>query len=198
MNSLLPSARAAVLATLLLAVVTGGLYPLTVWAVARIAFPKSAAGSLVSDSTGSIRGSHLLSQNFTGNQYFHPRPSSAGSAGHDASSSGGSNLGPTSRKLRELLQERITAYRSLNNLATNQPVPADAVTTSASGLDPHISPRNAELQAPRVARARGIPTEKVVELVHRLTAGPDLGFLGDPRVSVLELNLALDTQPTVP
>ncbi len=198
MNSLLASFRAAALATLLLAVVTGCLYPLTVWAVARIAFPKSAAGSLVSDSSGAVRGSHLLSQNFTGNQYFHPRPSSAGSAGHDASSSGGSNLGPTSRKLLDLLQERITTYRSLNGLATNQPVPADAVTASASGLDPHISPRNAEIQAPRVARARGVPTEKVLELVHRLTAGPDLGLLGEPRVSILDLNLALDTQPTVP
>lgn len=198
MNSILTSLRAAVLATLLLAVVTGGLYPLTVWAVARIAFPQSATGSLVIDSSGSIRGSHLLSQNFTGNQYFHPRPSAAGSTGHDASSSGGSNLGPTSRKLRDLLQERITAYRSLNGLASNEPVPADAVTASASGLDPHISPRNAGLQAPRIARARNIPTTQVLELVHRLTVGPDLGFLGEPRVSVLDLNLALDSHPTVP
>ncbi len=198
MNSLLSALRAAVLATLLLAVVTGGLYPLTVWAVARTAFPKSAAGSLVSDASGSIRGSRLLSQNFTGNQYFHPRPSAAGSAGHDASSSAGSNLGPTSRKLHDLLQDRIAAYRSLNGLATNQTVPADAVTASASGLDPHISPRNAELQAPRVARARGIATAKVLGIVRHLTVGPDLGFLGEPRVSVLDLNLALDTQPTVP
>jgi K+-transporting ATPase ATPase C chain len=153
---------------------------------------------ITSDPSGSIRGSRLLSQNFTGNQYFHPRPSSSGASGHDASSSSGSNLGPTSRKLRDLLQERITTYRSLNGLATNQPVPADAVTASASGLDPHISPRNAEIQAPRVARARGVPTEKVLELVHRLTVGPDLGLLGEPRVSILDLNLALDTQPTVP
>lgn len=192
MKSLLSSFRAAALATLLLAVVTGGLYPLTVWAVARIAFPKSASGSLVSDSSGSIRGSRLLSQNFTGTQYFHPRPSAAGANGHDASSSGGSNLGPTSRKLHDLLQDRIAAYRSLNGLSTNEPVPADAVTASASGLDPHISPRNADLQASRVARARGIAPEKLQTLIRQHTTAPDFGFLGDPGVNVLALNLALD------
>lgn len=193
MKSLLSSLRAAILATLLLAVVTGGLYPLAVWAVARTAFPKAAVGSLVSDSSGNIRGSRLLSQNFTGSQYFHPRPSAAGANGHDASGSSGSNLGPTSRKLHDILLERIPAYRSVNGLSTNEPVPADAVTASASGLDPHITPRNASLQANRVARARGIPLEKIQALIRQHTANPDLGFIGEPGVNVLALNLALDT-----
>jgi K+-transporting ATPase ATPase C chain len=145
------------------------------------------------DTNGTVRGSALLAQGFRSDRYFHPRPSAAGANGYDATSSGGSNLGPTSQKLRDQLQERITAYRAVNGLKQTDLVPADAVTASASGLDPQISVRNAELQAARVAKARGVAEEKVRELVVRFTDDPGLGILGDAGVRVLELNLALDT-----
>jgi K+-transporting ATPase ATPase C chain len=135
----------------------------------------------------------LIGQAFTGPQYFHPRPSAAGD-GYDAMSSSASNLGPTNEDLLSAVLERIAAYRTKNGLATDEKVPVDAVTSSGSGLDPHISRANARLQAPRVARERGIPLEDVLLLVDKHTDGRSLGFLGDPGVNVLELNLALDSE----
>jgi K+-transporting ATPase ATPase C chain len=192
MKTLLSHLRGAVLGTLVLAAVTCGLYPLVVWGIAQAAFPHQANGSLIVDTNGTVRGSALLAQGFRSDRYFHPRPSAAGANGYDATSSGGSNLGPTSQKLRDQLQERITAYRAVNGLKQTDLGPADAVTASASGLDPQISVRNAELQAARVAKARGVAEEKVRELVVRFTDDPGLGILGDAGVRVLELNLALD------
>lgn len=191
MKRLFAELRGAVMATLILAVVCCGIYPLVVFGISQALFRDKANGSLIVDSTGTVRGSQLLAQQFTADKYFHPRPSAAGN-GYDATSSGGSNLGPTSKKLADSVAQNIADYRSQNGLGTNDDVPADAVTESASGLDPHISVRNAELQAQRVAKARGLPSEKVLELVHSNTDGPDLGFLGEPGVNVLMLNLALD------
>src|SRR5262249_15188982 len=135
----------------------------------------------------------LLGQAFSDPKYFHPRPSVAGN-GYDASNSGGSNLGPTSQKLDVAIKERIAVYRAENSLSETDPVPADAVTASGSGLDPHISLRNAELQIPRVAKARGLGEEKVHELVRQNTDQRNLGVFGDPGVNVLQLNLALDQE----
>jgi len=135
----------------------------------------------------------LLGQAFSDPKYFHPRPSAAGN-GYDATSSGGSNLGPTSQKLKDAIQDRIAAYRAENSLSGTEPVPADAVTASGSGLDPHITLRNAELQVPRVAKTRGLSEDKVRELVQQNTDGRDLGVFGDPGINVLQLNLALDQQ----
>jgi K+-transporting ATPase ATPase C chain len=146
---------------------------------------------LLVDKSG-VRGSTLLAQNFTGVKYFHPRPSAAGSNGYDPTSSGGSNLGPTSSNLVANITQNIATYRSDNGLATNAVVPADAVTESASGLDPHISVANAELQIPRVAKARGISEDRVRELVRQNTNARDLGVFGEPRVNVMTLNFALD------
>ncbi len=182
--------RVSLVATLLLAGLLGGLYPLTVWLLAQGLFPRQANGSLVSRE-GRVVGSSLLAQGFSSSASFHPRPSAAGD-GYDATASGGSNLGPTSRKLMETVRARVEQYRAENGLTETDPVPADAVTASASGLDPHISPRNAALQAPRVARARGMSLEAVRRKIEAHTEGRDLGFLGEPRVNVLELNLDLD------
>ena len=187
MNPILTSIRA----TLVLAAVTCGAYPLLVTGIAQTAFKKQASGSLITDKDGKVIGSALLGQNFTTDPYFHPRPSAAG-AGYDAASSSGSNLGPTSQKLNDALKERITAYRTQNSLAAVATVPADAVTASGSGLDPHISVRNAELQAARVAKARNLNVEKVKELIIARTTKPGLGIFGDAGVNVLQLNLALD------
>lgn len=193
MKSLLHELRAALAATVVLAAVCGGLYPLAVFAIGQLAFPKQANGSLILDADGSVLGSELLGQNFTHPKYFHPRPSVAGVHGYDASNSGGSNLGPTSRALRDAIEERLARYRSENRLDAGTPVPADAVTASASGLDPHISPRNAELQSGRVARARGWNHDKVLELIQRHLEPPAAPLrLGAPRVNVLLLNRALD------
>lgn len=191
MKSLVSEFRNAVLATLVLAIVCCGLYPLVVWGIGQALFRDKANGSLIVDKGGSVRGSRLLGQNFTADKYFHPRPSAAGN-GYDASNSGGSNLGPTSQKLRDSIAQNVADYRAQNGLATNAPVPADAVTASASGLDPHIGLENAALQAPRVAKARGLPIERVRELIKANTDSADLGFIGEPGVNVLALNLALD------
>ena len=182
--------RGAIMSTVALAVVCCGIYPLMVFGLGR-AFAGKADGSLIVDSKGVIRGSKLIGQSFSGARYFHPRPSSAGN-GYDATSSSGSNLGPTSQKLRDSIAQNVADYRSQNGLATNAPVPADAVTGSASGLDPHISVENAALQALRVARERGLKVEDVQALISQYTDAPDLGFLGDAGVNVLRLNLALD------
>jgi potassium-transporting ATPase KdpC subunit len=191
MKMILSEIRSAVLVTLILAVVCCGLYPLVVFGIGQALFHDKANGSLILDAKGTIQGSRLLGQQFSGDKYFHPRPSAAGN-GYDATSSGGSNLGPTSQKLRDSIAQNLADYRSQNGLATNAPVPADAVTASASGLDPHISPENAELQVARVAKARGLSQEEVHKLIRQNTDAPDLGFLGDPGVNVLTLNLALD------
>lgn len=191
MKTFLTEIRPAVVSTLVLAGITCGLYPLAVTVVAQTGFAGQAHGSLLRDASGRVRGSTLVGQSFTSPRYFHPRPSAAG-AGYDGASSSGSNLGPSSKKLRDQIQERIAAYRTLNGLEANTAVPADAVTASGSGLDPHISPRNAELQSARVARERGLPLEQVKEAVARALEAPGLGFLGEPGVNVLRLNLALD------
>jgi K+-transporting ATPase ATPase C chain len=179
------------MSTLVLAGVTCGAYPLLVTGIAQAGFKKQAVGSLVTDKDGKVIGSALLGQNFAADHYFHPRPSAAG-AGYDAASSSGSNLAPTSQKLNHAIKERIAAYRTKNGLAPDATVPADALTASGSGLDPHISLRNAELQAARVAKARNLSVEKVKELISSSTDEPDFGILGDVGVNVLRLNLALD------
>ena len=194
MKEMLAELRRAVLATVALAVVCCGLYPLVVFGLGQALFPHKANGSLIVDAKGQILGSRLIGQPFTADKYFHPRPSSAGN-GYDAANSGGSNLGPTSQKLRDAIAQNVADYRAQNGLATNAPVPADAVTGSGSGLDPHITVANAELQAPRVAKARGIPVENVRALIAQNTDPADLGFLGEPGVNVLALNLALDRVP---
>jgi potassium-transporting ATPase KdpC subunit len=191
MKNLLSELRGAVMATLVLAIVCCGIYPVVVFGISQALFPAKANGSLIVDSSGTVRGSKLLGQQFTAEKYFHSRPSAAGN-GYDATSSGGSNLGPTSKKLADSIAQNIADYRSQNGLGTNDFVPADAVTASGSGLDPHISVRNAELQAPRVAKARNLSAERVMQLVRLNTDAPDLGILGEPGVNVLKLNLALD------
>ena len=154
-------------------------------------FPAKANGSLIIDRNGTVRGSALLAQNFTSDKYLQPRSSAAGT-GYDATSSSGTNFGPTSQKLADSVKAAVAAYRTANGLATDASVPADAVTSSGSGLDPHISVANAELQAQRVAKARGLPLEALRTLIARHTEGRDLGILGEPGVNVLQLNLALD------
>ena len=191
MKDFFSETRGAIMSTLVLAVVCCGLYPLLVFGIGQVAFRDKANGSLIVDAAGTIRGSKLLGQGFADPKYFHPRPSAAGN-GYDAANSGGSNLGPTSQKLKDAIQDRIDAYRKENGLNADQEVPADAVTASGSGLDPHISPRNAEFQVPRVAKARGFSEDKVRELIRQNTEGRDLGILGDLGVNVLQLNLALD------
>jgi len=197
MKALFSEIRGAVFATLVLAIVCCGLYPLVVFGISQMLFHDKANGSLIVDQDGTVRGSKLLAQGFTADKYFHPRPSAAGN-GYDAASSGGSNLGPTSQKLNDAIKDRIGAYRKENGLSENDSVPADAVTASGSGLDPHISLRNAELQTPRVAKARAVSEDKVRELIQQNTDGRDLAVLGDPGVNVLTLNRALDTLRSQP
>jgi K+-transporting ATPase ATPase C chain len=191
-DSLVQHLRSAVLMVVVLTVMLGIIYPLLMTGISQVVFPSQANGSLVRDSSGTVIGSAILAQNFTQPQYFHPRPSAAGSDGYDATSSGGSNLGPTNQKLIDAVKDRTDAYRDENSLAADAPVPVDAVTTSASGLDPDISPANAVIQASRVAKARGLSEDQVRTLVNQNTEGRTLGILGEPRVNVLKLNLALD------
>jgi K+-transporting ATPase ATPase C chain len=191
MKQFIAEMRGAIMSTLALAVVCCGLYPLLVFGIGQVLFHDKANGSLIVDASGTVRGSRLLGQQFTADKYFHARPSAAGN-GYDATSSGGSNLGPTSQKLHDSVAQNISDYRTQNGLATNAPVPADAVTASGSGLDPHISVNNAELQVARVAKARGLEPEKVRILIKQNTDAADFGVLGEPGVNVLELNLALD------
>lgn len=182
--------RISMIATVCLAIVLCGIYPAVVWLCAQGLFPDQANGSLVSVK-GQTVGSALLAQQFTGPGYFHPRPSAAGS-GYDAANSGGSNLGPTSRKLIDVVKERAVAYRAENNLAPAAVIPVDAVTASASGLDPHISMKNALMQASRIAKARGVGEERLHKMILSRTEGRDLGIFGEPRVNVLMLNLEID------
>jgi K+-transporting ATPase ATPase C chain len=190
LKNILNELRISSIATLSLAILLCGIYPAVVWLIAQGIFPDQANGSLVSVK-GQVIGSSLLAQRFDGPGYFHPRPSAAGN-GYDAASSGGSNLGPTSQKLTDAVKERISAYRAENNPGPGISIPADAVTASASGLDPHISVTNALLQAGRVAVNRGIGEETVRKMISYRTEGRYLGILGEPRVNVLMLNLDLD------
>jgi K+-transporting ATPase ATPase C chain len=178
--------------TIVLTVLLGVFYPLVMTGIAQVLFPSQANGSLVRDASGNVVGSALLAQAFNQPQYFHPRPSAAGSNGYDATSSGGSNLGPTNQKLIDTVQSNADAYRQENGLSSDAQVPVDAVTASASGLDPDISPANALLQVHRVATARGVTDDQVRNLVNQYTEGRTLFVLGEPRVNVLKLNLALD------
>ncbi len=190
MKELLSEFRASVVAIISLAVLCCGLYPVIVWGIAQAVFPDMANGSLLT-AGGKVVGSSLIGQGFSGSGYFHPRPSAAGQ-GYDAASSSGTNLGPTSKKLIEDVKQRVADYRAENGLPPGILVPADAVTSSASGLDPHISPANANLQAGRVAAARGMAKEDVLRRVLAHTEGRTLGIFGEPRVNVLMLNLDLD------
>lgn len=199
--------RPAILLTVFFVVVTGLVFPGAVWAFGRVLFPNQAAGSLIKDSKGNVVGSRLLGQTFTKPEYFHGRPSAAGS-GYDAANSSGTNLGPTSDKLVNGVKddpatkdvdesyagfrELARAYREENGLAADAVIPADAATRSASGLDPHISPENAKLQVARVAKARSVAIDRVQALVDEHTSARALGVIGEPVVNVLELNLALD------
>ncbi|MDQ1258014.1 MAG: potassium-transporting ATPase KdpC subunit [Candidatus Hydrogenedentes bacterium] len=176
--------------TVSLAVIVCGAYPVAVFALAQGVFPGKANASIVYHK-GAAAGSRLLGQQFTSPGYFHPRPSAAGH-GYDTSTSGGSNLGPTSRDLIDRVRERAQKYREENNLSGHALVPADAVTASASGLDPHIGLQNAMLQAPRVAKARGMDVDAVNDQIGECTEGRTFGILGEPRVNVLELNMSLD------
>lgn len=191
--------------TIVLALLTGIIFPLLVTGIAQVVFPKKANGSLVRSPDGTILGSKLIGQNFTQAKYFHPRPSAAG-LGYAGEASGGTNLGPTSNKLINGtpadpktktdafpgIKQLAEAYRKENGLGTNAIVPVDAVTRSASGLDPDISQANAFLQASRVAKARNMSTDQIIAFVIRDKKERDLMVLGEPRINVLQLNLALD------
>jgi potassium-transporting ATPase KdpC subunit len=190
-KTLLSELKTSILATLVLAVALCGLYPAIVWAGGQLMFRDKANGSLIVDADGTIRGSRLLAQNFTSDKYFHPRPSSAGT-GYDAANSSGSNLGPTSQKLADAVKADVAAYRERNGLPANTAVPADAVTRSGSGLDPHISVANAQFQAPRVAKARHLAVERVRASIAEYTDGRGFNVLGETGVNVLLLNRALD------
>lgn len=199
--------RPAIMLTLVFVVLTGFAFPILIWGISQAAFPHQANGSLIKDAKGNVVGSELIGQNFTKPEYFHPRPSAAG-AGYDGMNSSGTNLGPTSDKLINGIKDDpktkdtdetylgindlAKAYRGENGLAADAKLPADAVTRSGSGLDPHISPANAYLQAARVAKARNWGVEEVKKLIDANTEGRFAGVYGDQRVNVLKLNLELD------
>jgi potassium-transporting ATPase KdpC subunit len=200
--------RPAIMSVVVMTIAFGFVFPFAITALAQVMFHHQANGSLIVQG-GKVIGSELIGQPFTKPQYFHPRPSAAGSSGYDPTASQGTNLGPTSDKLINGIHKKLpngkddpgnfdgikdlaAAYRKENNMAADAPVPPDAVTRSASGLDPEISPANAALQAPRVGQARHMSTDAVMELVRKHTEGRTLGFIGEPRVNVLLLNLDLD------
>jgi K+-transporting ATPase ATPase C chain len=182
----------AVRVTFVTLVVTGLLYPLLVTGLAQVLFPARANGSLVSDDHGTVVGSELIAQGFSNPAYLQPRPSAAGN-GYDATSSGGSNLGPTSQKLQDRVKADVERLHKENPEAPAS-IPAELVTTSASGLDPELSPEGAHWQAARIAAARHITTDRVMAVIDGQSEGRELGFLGEPRVNVLKVNLALDRQ----
>ena len=205
---MLKQLKPAILSVLVMTIVFGVAFPFVITVIARVAFPHQANGSLIKKD-GKVVGSELLGQNFSSPRYFHPRPSAAG-AGYDAASSGGTNLGPTSDKLINGIHKKLpngeddpgnydgikdlaAVYRKENGLPPNAAVPADAVTRSASGLDPHISPANAEMQVARVARERKLTVDAVRRLIEKNSEPRQLGFLGEPRINVLRLNMELDS-----
>jgi potassium-transporting ATPase KdpC subunit len=192
MNTFLKETVTSLRATLVFAVLFCVAFPLAIFGVGQLFFPRQANGSLIEGNDRRILGSELLGQNFTAAKYFHPRPSAAGANGYDAASSSGSNLGPTSQKLIEAVKQRVEAYLAENGLADGVLIPPDAVTASGSGLDPHISPGNVDLQAPRVARERRLDLAVVKAAIAKATDHRSLGILGEPGVNVLKLNLALD------
>ena len=189
--NILKEIKTTVVVTLVLLIICCGIYPLMVWSAGQVLFPHQANGSLVLDADGKPIASTLLAQNFTADKYFNPRPSAAGT-GYDSTSSGGSNYGATSQALHDAVKQRVTDYRKANNLPDSQVVPADAVTASGSGLDPHISIKNALFQLPRVAKARSMSEDDLKKLVDQYTDGRDFGILGEPGVNIVKLNLALD------
>ena len=180
--------QTSALMVLVFTFILGILYPLAVWGVGQVVFPHEANGSLIKNASGEIVGSELIGQPFTSDKYFHSRPSAAGN-GYDAGASGGSNLGATSQKLIDRIRTETETLQAEN---PQKPVPADLVTTSGSGLDPHISPAAAEFQIPRVARARGLSETDLRRIVQKYTEGRQFDIFGEPRVNVLKLNLALD------
>ncbi len=187
-EQILPGLRIKLFFTLVLGIG----YPLAVTGISQLILPKQANGSLVT-AGGKVVGSELIGQNFSKPEYFHPRPSAAGDKGYDATSSSGSNFGPTNKKLIDRVSASVDQFRK-ENPDYQGPIPADLLTASASGLDPHISPDSARAQAAHVAKARGASIDQVNQLIAQYTEQPDLGFLGEPRVNVLKLNLALDEQ----
>lgn len=200
MSQIMQHVRPAILMTIILTVLLGLAYPLAITGVAQVVFPHQANGSLIRDANGTVIGSELIGQEFTSPGYFHGRPSvtvdadSGDDRPYNAANTTASNLGPTNPKLIDTVEERARAYREENGLADDALVPVDAVTSSGSGLDPHITPANAALQVNRIAEARqGTPAD-VTALVQQHTEGRTLGFMGEPRVNVLKLNLALDAK----
>jgi K+-transporting ATPase ATPase C chain len=191
MKTIVQDILSAIMATVLLAVVCCGLYPIVVWGFSQALFSHQANGSLIETADHQRIGSEWLGQGFTLPKYFHPRPSAAGN-GYDAANSSGTNLGPTSQKLMDAVKQRVADYRKENNLAPGTLVPCDAVTSSGSGLDPHISVQNALVQAPRIAATRHMSIDAVKAEISKSTEAPSFGILGDPAVNVLTLNLALD------
>jgi K+-transporting ATPase ATPase C chain len=189
--NILKEIKTSVSVTVLLLVICCGIYPLFVFGAGQLFFPQKADGSLVLDADGKPIASTLLGQTFTAVKYFNPRPSAAGT-GYDSTSSGGSNYGATSQALHDAVKQRVADYRKANNLPDTQLVPGDAVTASGSGLDPHISIKNALIQLPRVAKARGMSEDDLKNLVVKYTDGRDFGILGEPGVNIIKLNLALD------
>jgi K+-transporting ATPase ATPase C chain len=185
-EQILPGLRIKLFMTVLLGVV----YPMVITGICQVLFPHQANGSLVT-AGGKVIGSELIGQNFSKPEYFQPRPSAAGSDGYDPTSSGGSNYGPTNQKLIDRVKASVAKFRK-ENPDYQGPIPADLLTTSASGLDPHLSPDSAQAEAPRVAKTRGAALERVNQLIAQFTERPDLGILGEPRVNVLMLNLELD------
>ena len=183
--------KTSLIVTVVLLIVCCGIYPLVIFGAGQLLFPRQANGSLVLDEKGNPVASTLLAQNFTADKYFNPRPSAAGT-GYDSTSSGGSNYGSTSQALHDAVKQRVADYRKANNLPDSQPIPAAAVEASGSGLDPHISLKNAALQLPRVAKARGLSEDDLKALVAKYTDGRDFGILGEPGVNIVKLNLALD------
>jgi K+-transporting ATPase ATPase C chain len=188
LSQLWPALRINIFLTILLGIA----YPLAVTGISQLVFPHQANGSLI-ERNGQVVGSELIGQNFTKPEYFQPRPSAAGNDGYDPTASGGSNYGPTNRKLIDRVKASVDKFHKENPDYLG-PIPADLVTASGSGLDPDISPASAQAQVPRVAKARGIAPYQLNQFVAQYTKAPDLGLLGEPRVNVLKLNLALDRQ----